>query len=954
MTYAVLRSAEALVRHLEAGHPLAGCILQGLNLTVIAPTLLARDVREAVFLGCTLTAEQQAQLTGRGALVFPDLRKGRPYNPARADLYTYDELMHGFSAKHPGSVLDTLDAHIHAHFQRHRRYGSHPIIETLAQRLHDHAIDEALARLLARPEAQRVVGVMGGHSLLRGSALYQQVARLGYQLARSGYLVATGGGPGAMEAANLGAWMSCYDEVALDTALGILARATDYHTHDYVVWALSARAAFPEGAPSLAIPTWFYGHEPSNPFASYIAKYFSNSLREDGLLAIAKHGVVYTPGSAGTIQEVFMDATQNHYGTFDVVSPMVFFDETEWSRYPVLELLQKLAGDRAYARTIYQTSRVAEAVDFIRSHPPEHFDPSEFLGIVHASDHGPVYADALNAVRRLEPTESAAVPPLGSYVVARPSPSNVSSAELVRVLARSDSGLADLYELLAANGHTPCFSTAVRREVEGWLAKPDIDAPDLLDLEALAFVTVDGESSKDLDQALYLRKREGGGLTVYYALADASHYVRPGSALFAEAMHRAASYYLPSVMVPMLPRELSEGLVSLNPEVSRRAVVFEMQLDDMAEVVSSRVLRARVRSRAKLSFSGVQAYYDEPDSSDIVDPAIRCSLDLLRTFGELRLRRSGERDIVRYRRVELQVELPNRSCRGFLVNEAIRHPVERYNEQLSLLCNEQGATLLQRASQDPHVEPIFRVHPEPEAKSFEAFRSLTEAVADAHGLDARWRWRREQTLADYLAALPEEPRSVAQALHRQAVMVNVGSVFQQAPGGHYGVGADVYARFSAPMREIVGVYLHRELVEAVTGQTRADAELRAEVIERANAARQLQRRLTNGSNLLVLDQIFRGAQVEDRTLCATIVGLTESKAYVTLSPQPVDAKVHLRDHNRSAGDTLRLTSDRCGLVDEAGTLRFRLGDEVGIRVVEHESASHHWLLVLLPGPLHTQ
>ena len=83
--------------------------------------------------------------------------------------------------------------------------------------------------------------------------------------------------------------------------------------------------------PSLGIPTWLYGHEPPNAFATAIAKYFANSVREDGLLAIAKAGVIYSPGSAGTIQEIFQDACQNHYITQGVASPMVFLGSAYWT-----------------------------------------------------------------------------------------------------------------------------------------------------------------------------------------------------------------------------------------------------------------------------------------------------------------------------------------------------------------------------------------------------------------------------------------------------------------------------------------------------------------------------------------------------------------------------------------------------------------------------------------------
>ena len=122
----------------------------------------------------------------------------------------------------------------------------------------------------------------------------------------------------------------------------------------------------------MAIPTWFYGHEPTNDFATHIAKYFSNSIREDGLLAIATHGVVYTPGAAGTVQEVFMDATQNHYNVFGVISPMVFVDSAYWAddRLAAPLLLGQLAEGKPYADMIAVLNDPREVVDFLRSKPP--------------------------------------------------------------------------------------------------------------------------------------------------------------------------------------------------------------------------------------------------------------------------------------------------------------------------------------------------------------------------------------------------------------------------------------------------------------------------------------------------------------------------------------------------------------------------------------------------------
>jgi predicted Rossmann-fold nucleotide-binding protein len=119
------------------------------------------------------------------------------------------------------------------------------------------------------------------------------------------------------------------------------------------------------------VPTWFYGHEPTNLFASHIAKYFANSLREDGMLAIAKHGVVFAPGSAGTIQEVFMDAAQNRYKSYGVQSPMIFLGTKYWTKSKaVYPLVKTLAKDREYEKLVTILDEPDEVVRFIEENRP--------------------------------------------------------------------------------------------------------------------------------------------------------------------------------------------------------------------------------------------------------------------------------------------------------------------------------------------------------------------------------------------------------------------------------------------------------------------------------------------------------------------------------------------------------------------------------------------------------
>ena len=208
---------------------------------------------------------------------------------------------------------------------------------TLLRAIHDDSMSDALDELVA---GRSVVGVMGGHALERGTAPYADAAQLGAALAREGLLVATGGGPGAMEAANLGAL--CPDPSRLEGALRHLAAVPTF-APDVTAWAtlaLEVRAVdvpTTDAAPSsIGVPTWFYGHEPPNVFVDRAAKFFSNALREDGLLARCNAGVVVLPGAAGTVQEIFQAATRLYYDR-GRPAPLVLVGGEHWTRVvPVL------------------------------------------------------------------------------------------------------------------------------------------------------------------------------------------------------------------------------------------------------------------------------------------------------------------------------------------------------------------------------------------------------------------------------------------------------------------------------------------------------------------------------------------------------------------------------------------------------------------------------------------
>jgi predicted Rossmann-fold nucleotide-binding protein len=279
----------------------------------------------------------------------PQVQTGdAPVDPYRTSLYSAAEL---YDAPR---YVDTLDARVDAWSRRPP--SPH---DSLVQALHDHAVDEALTGWLS---GRHLVGVMGGHDLPRGGSSYADAARLGALLGRS-YVVATGGGPGAMEAANLGGRLAHAPAGALTDALDRLATVpTVDPSVDAWVSAAFSIASPDVGEDTLGIPTWFYGHEPPNVFATAIAKYFRNATREAILLQVCDAGIVFLPGAAGTVQEIFQDACENYYAVDGAVATMVLVGRTYWTDdYPAWPLLRSLARGRLMEPHIHLVDTVDEA-----------------------------------------------------------------------------------------------------------------------------------------------------------------------------------------------------------------------------------------------------------------------------------------------------------------------------------------------------------------------------------------------------------------------------------------------------------------------------------------------------------------------------------------------------------------------------------------------------------------
>lgn len=363
-----------LVSYVGERGSLEGIAIQGVNLESLPIDISSVSVQESFFIGCRMGQDLVLDLIQRGAYVIKDFPK-LPFQPFRTRLYSGSELFDQFHPQDPCSYKECADAHIYRYWQESGGAEVRSIVHGLFQRMHDQSISDALYEFLSEQECRPVVAIMGGHSMKRTEQRYREVVELSRRMTADGYLMVSGGGPGAMEATHLGARLVGVDDGIMDECLRILGRAPSYQDKEWLAAAfevmdlIDRTGGGSEGAVSLGIPTWHYGHEPPTPFATHIAKYFSNSLREEGLITIAHDGIVFAPGSAGTIQEIFQDAAQNHYETTGHASPMIFLDEDYWIREkPVYPLVEMLARGKRYHGIMGITDTVEGVIEFLGRH----------------------------------------------------------------------------------------------------------------------------------------------------------------------------------------------------------------------------------------------------------------------------------------------------------------------------------------------------------------------------------------------------------------------------------------------------------------------------------------------------------------------------------------------------------------------------------------------------------
>ena len=450
------------------------------------------------------------------------------------------------------------------------------------------------------------------------------------------------------------------------------------------------------------------------------------------------------------------------------------------------------------------------------------------------------------------------------------------------------------------------------------------------DLRDLPLVTIDGETAKDFDDAVFaeaLPKNKGWRLVV--AIADVSHYVRPGSALDIEATARGNSVYFPRRVIPMLPEKLSNGLCSLNPDVDRLAMVCDAQIDASGEVTKYRFYPAVFRSRARLTYNQVWSWLSgetQPATAvhQAVQPQLHTLYALFKTLHAARFKRGA----IDFDTVETQMRF-NEQGKIEAIVPVIRNDAHRLIEECMLAANVCAADFLEKKKQPG----LFRIHGTPAPAKLEALRDfMKEFGLGLEGGDS-------PTGKDYgklLDQIRERPDfSLLQTILLRSMQQ---AIYSPDNIGHFGLAYEYYTHFTSPIRRYPDLLVHRAIKNALKfekGQLPATEAAWEEIGLHCSATERRADEATRD-----VEAWLKCYYMQDRigeVFDGTISGVTAFGAFVTLDQVYVEGLVHISELGT---DYFHHDPIRHCLIGERTKQQYRVGDRLRVKLVRADLESN--------------
>ncbi len=444
------------------------------------------------------------------------------------------------------------------------------------------------------------------------------------------------------------------------------------------------------------------------------------------------------------------------------------------------------------------------------------------------------------------------------------------------------------------------------------------------DVRQLPLVTIDGETARDFDDAVYCEPA-GSGFRLVVAIADVSSYVQSGDALDREAINRGNSVYFPRRVIPMLPEELSNGLCSLNPNVERLCMVCDMQIDAAGNIVKYRFYPSVMFSHARLTYTQVADMLANPQSDNAKQyAAVLPHIKHLYTLFQTLLQAREKRGAIDFETVETQM-IFNAQGKIEKIIPVVRNDAHKLIEECMLAANVCAAAFL-NANQHP---VLYRVHEGPTPEKLEAVREFfKEFGLQLGGGD-------EPQAGDY-SKLLKQIKGRPDAGLLQTVMLRSLRQAQYNPEnvGHFGLGYEAYAHFTSPIRRYPDLLVHRAIKAVLQGKQYKPAMKWAELGIHCS---QTERRADDATRdveawlkcFYMRDHL--GSEFE-----GTISSVTGFGLFVALDDLYVEGLVHVSE---LGADYFHFDAAKHQMLGERTGKRYRLGDRVKVKVVRVDMES---------------